>query len=172
MNAAPPPPGTFSWRLELHDGDVQAIEALVRATGFFTDEEAGVAGQLAADRLEKGTGSDYEFLIAERADRMIGYTCYGRTPCTPANYDLYWIAVAPDHQGRHIGAGLFARTEFLIGRKKGRRIYAETSGTDKYAPTRRFYEASGFRREAVLADFYRDGDDKVIYMKPVKELNP
>jgi hypothetical protein len=34
---------------------------------------------------------------------------------------------------------------------------------EKYVSTRRFYERTGFTAEAVLKDFYRPGDDKVIY---------
>ena len=45
----------------------------------------------------------------------------------------------------------------------GRRVYVETSGRAQYEPTRRFYEACGYAREAVLTDFYAPGDDKVIY---------
>ena len=155
----------FDIRHDLRVGDVEAIEALVAATGFFTEEEVGVAGLLAADRLEKGAGSEYEFLIVEADGALAGYACYGRTPCTGANYDLYWIAVAPAHQGHGLGRALFAEVEAIVARAGGRRIYAETSGTDKYAPTRKFYLRTGFQCEAVLKDFYRDGDDKVIYMK-------
>lgn len=156
---------TFETRHDLRAGDVEAIEALVAATGFFTEEEVGVAGLLAADRLEKGTSSEYEFLIVEANGALAGYACYGRTPCTGANYDLYWIAVAPAHQGLGLGRALFAEVEAIVARAGGRRIYAETSGTDTYAPTRKFYLGAGFQCEAVLKDFYRDGDDKVIYMK-------
>ena len=47
----------------------------------------------------------------------------------------------------------------------GTRIYIDTSGRPQYAPTRAFYERIGFRCDAVLADFYAPGDDRVIYVK-------
>jgi hypothetical protein len=47
----------------------------------------------------------------------------------------------------------------------GRRIYIETSSQAKYAPTREFYRRCGYEPEAVLKDFYADGDDKLIYVK-------
>ena len=154
-----------SVRHELRAGDAQRIEALVAATQFFIEEEVGVAGALAADRIEKGPASDYAFVMVEEDGELAAYACYGRTPCTPANYDLYWIAVAPPFQGRGLGGTLFGMVETIVAEAGGRRIYAETSGTDKYEPTRAFYDAIGFRTEAVLRDFYREGDDKVIYMK-------
>ena len=42
---------------------------------------------------------------------------------------------------------------------------AETSSTERYAPTRTFYLRSGFREVANIADFYRAGDGKVVYEK-------
>ena len=40
-------------------------------------------------------------------------------------------------------------------------------GQAAYARTRAFYERSGFRCEAQLADFYASGDDRVIYTKVI-----
>ena len=45
------------------------------------------------------------------------------------------------------------------------RYFAETSSTERYAPTRSFYVRAGFREVASIADFYRAGDGKVIYEK-------
>ncbi|MBL8851541.1 MAG: hypothetical protein JNG89_17790, partial [Planctomycetaceae bacterium] len=58
-------------------------------------------------------------------------------------------------------------TERLIAKRGGRRVYAETSGREQYAPTRAFYERCGYQREATLKDFYAPGDDKVVYGKVV-----
>jgi len=41
----------------------------------------------------------------------------------------------------------------------------ETSSRAEYAPTRGFYERRGFRRAAVLPEYYAPGDDLVIYLK-------
>jgi len=46
-----------------------------------------------------------------------------------------------------------------------RRVYADTSARPQYAPTRAFYEASGYAPTAFLEDFYAPGDGKVIYVK-------
>jgi ribosomal protein S18 acetylase RimI-like enzyme len=46
-------------------------------------------------------------------------------------------------------------------------IVVETSGSERYIPTRRFYERIGFQQAAVVKDFYSVGDDKVIYVKYV-----
>jgi ribosomal protein S18 acetylase RimI-like enzyme len=51
-------------------------------------------------------------------------------------------------------------------RKAGaKKIYVDTSSSDRYAPTRGFYQRMGFIEEARLPDFYGPGDGKVIYVK-------
>ena len=46
-----------------------------------------------------------------------------------------------------------------------KRIYADTSSSDRYAGTRSFYERMGFREGARLPDFYAPGDGKIVYVK-------
>jgi ribosomal protein S18 acetylase RimI-like enzyme len=41
----------------------------------------------------------------------------------------------------------------------------ETSSRPEYEPARQFYESHGYRREAVVADFYAEGDSLVLYSK-------
>jgi len=41
----------------------------------------------------------------------------------------------------------------------------ETSQKDAYDPARRFYERCGYPEHARFADFYRPGDDLVVYYK-------
>jgi hypothetical protein len=48
-------------------------------------------------------------------------------------------------------------------------LIAETSSTPKYDRTRLFYEKKGFLRLAQIKDYYRAGDDLVIYGKYLKQ---
>ena len=52
-----------------------------------------------------------------------------------------------------------------------RRVYVDTSSRSQYEPTRAFYLACGYAREAFLADFYAPGDGKVIFVKALP-FNP
>ncbi|RPJ56034.1 MAG: GNAT family N-acetyltransferase [Acidobacteria bacterium] len=145
--------------------DPDQIRALVAATGFFTDEEVGIATELVEEALKRGDQSGYLLLVAEEDDRVLGYTCYGPIPGTDASYDLYWIAVHPDAQGRGLGKILIRETEKQIKAAGGQRVYIETSSREQYVPTRHFYLSCGYAQEALLVDFYRPGDSKVIYSK-------
>lgn len=157
--------GAFNWRSRAMAEDVARVRALVAATGMFNAAEIELAASLVAERLAKGAASGCHFIFAERAAELLGFACYGPILGTQDSFDLYWIAVAPGEQGRGLGVELYARAEAAMGAARAKHIYAETSCSDRYAPTRGFYQRLGFAEQALLPDFYAPGDGKVIYVK-------
>ncbi len=157
--------GAIAYREPLRPEDREAVGRLVRATGFFSEQEIGIAVELVEERLAKGEASGYSFLFAESADRLLGYACFGPIPGTVSSFDLYWIAVDPGEQGHGIGRTLIAGAERIMAKRGAGRIYADTSSRPRYDPTRAFYLACGYREAAFLADFYGPGDGKVIFVK-------
>jgi D-alanine-D-alanine ligase len=153
------------FRQEARPEDRETVGRLVRATGFFSEAEIGIAVELVEERLAKGDASGYCFLFAEEGDRLLGYACFGPIRGTVRCFDLYWIVVDPGKQGRGIGRTLMTASEQLMDERGARLIYADTSSRPQYEPTRAFYLACGYRQEAVLADFYAPGDGKVIFVK-------
>ncbi len=153
------------WRHELIPDDPQRICRLVEATGFFSQEEIDIAGELAHERLLHGQASGYHFSLAEADGHLLGYTCHGPIPGSLWSHDLYWIAVHPDCQGQGLGSQLLIQCEQQITEVGGARLYADTSSRPQYRPSRVFYEHSGFDRAAKLPDFYGPGDGKVIFCK-------
>lgn len=156
-------------RRGLEPADREAIEELIRATGFFNPEEIEVALELVDDRLSNGGSSHYRFLVAESAGRVAGYACWGPIPGTVASADLYWIVVHPRFQGKRIGASLLEAAEEWMASAGRTRVYVETSTRPQYLPTRAFYDACGYRLAAELADFYAPGDGKAVFLKVLGE---
>lgn len=153
------------YRQEIKPTDIDAISNIVRSSGFFSTPEIDIAVELAEEKLELGNESTYRFLFAEKEKEVIGYTCYGFIFATAGSFDLYWIAVHEKFRGQGLGESLLTETENLIRTAGGRLIYADTSSRDQYKPTHFFYEKCGYRREALLKDFYAPGDSKIIYVK-------
>jgi GNAT superfamily N-acetyltransferase len=155
----------LSYRQKVLAADQEAVRAIVGASGFFSDEETAIAAELVEARLLQGENSGYFFLFAERAREVAGYTCFGPIPGSIHSYDLYWIAV--DNRLRYggIGKDLLSRTEAMIRKRGGKRIYIETSARPQYEKTAAFYLACGYRQEAFLEDFYAPGDGKLIFVK-------
>ena len=78
----------MTWRTKLRPGDVAAVHALVRDTGFFSEEEQLVAVELVEERLAKGAASGYEFVFADAADRpgeLRASACDGPVPATESS---------------------------------------------------------------------------------------
>ncbi len=157
-------------RQEVRASDVEAVRSIVRATGFFSDDEVSIAAELVEERLRDGLASGYEFLFADRDGKVQGYSCFGEVPGTSGSYDLYWIAVGPSCQGAGLGTYLMQCTEAILCERGARRVFAETSGRAQYAPTRKFYLRCGYALEATLADFYASGDDKLIFGKELQAI--
>lgn len=154
------------FREQVCDKDVEAIQSLVEATGFFSPQEVLIAAELVEERLAKGEKSGYHFIFAQDpSGKVLGYACFGPVPGTRSSFDLYWIAVDRICQGRGIGRNLIERAERAAVEKGCSRIYAETSSRRLYEPTRRFYQSCGYREEALLEDFYAPGDSKIIFVK-------
>lgn len=147
--------------------DVLRVRAIVRSTGFFSEEEIRIAEELVELTLEQGARSGYHFVFLELDGELVGYSAFGPVPATVSSWDLYWIAVDDEHRGRSYGRALLAETETRVRAAGGTRIYADTAGRPQYAPTHRFYERSGYTRVAVLDDYYAPGDAKVTYLKVI-----
>lgn len=155
----------IKFRYEVMPEDLEAIRRLAESTGFFYSDEVDVAEELVRERLAKGDNSGYYFVLAEYAGRLAGYSCYGPIACTASSFDVYWIVVDPDLQGRGIGRRLLMETERLVRAAKGERVYVETSQRPLYTSTREFYEKNSYKAQSLLENFYGPGDGKVTYCK-------
>lgn len=143
-----------------------AVERLVRATGYFRDEEVAIAMEV-LDAYFAAPDRDYSALAAlDARGTLAGYIVYGPTPGTAGTFDVYWIAVAPEQQRAGVGTLLLAEMERRL-EGRARLLLVETSGQPMYAPTRAFYERRGYREVARVPDFYADGDDRVIFARRV-----
>ncbi len=146
--------------------DKAPVLGLIRATGFFTADEVGVAEELMDVYLDRPDQKDYGVVVVEGDDGApAGYMTWGPTPLAEDAYDLYWMAVAPSEQGKGRGKELVRWLEAEVGRRRGRLIIIETSSQPKYHGTRQFYIDLGYKEVARIPDFYRAGDDRVIYAK-------
>jgi acetoin utilization deacetylase AcuC-like enzyme/GNAT superfamily N-acetyltransferase len=157
----------LEWRSAVMADDVLRVRSLVASTGFFNAAEVELAAELVTERLTKGIRSGYHFVLAERGAALVGYACYGPIHGTKDSYELFWIAVSPEEQRRGLGAQVYARAETAMRKAGARAIYADTSSSDRYAPTRGFYQRVGFVEQARIADFYAPDDSKIIYVKPL-----
>lgn len=149
---------------ELVPDDREDLLKILKNTGVFKNYEIEIADELIQDSLKPA--SDYfSFCAVNEENRLAGYVCCGPTPCTSGTFDLYWIAVDPTRQGNGIGKQLLKQAEKFVLEKGARLMLIETSSTAEYDNTRKFYLNNGYQQLAVIPDFYRPGDGKIIYGK-------
>jgi len=164
-----PHTGVHIRQLEPHDRPL--IEKMVISTGKFNDVEIATALELVDEAIERGEESGYIFAVLEYGKRhrvVQGYACYGPVPLTHGAYDLYWIVVDPTSQKKGFGRHLLEYVERDVLSRGGSMILIETSSQESYGATIRFYERSGYDLVARIRNFYKIGDDKLVFQK---ELN-
>ncbi|HYC61570.1 MAG TPA: N-acetyltransferase [Thermoanaerobaculia bacterium] len=146
--------------------DRERIREILVATARFTRQEVGWAMELVDNALGPVEKREYSVYVLEDPEGAVqGYVCYAPTPLTDGVYDLYWIAVDPNRQGRGLGQMLLRFVETELRRRDGRMLLIETSSKRSYAPTVRFYQRAGYREISRIKDFYRIEDDKVVFSK-------
>ncbi len=145
--------------------DRASVSRILRQTDMFSSEEIQVAEELIDLYLKEPDQKDYEIMVIEDGADVAGYLCFGPTPATDGTYDLYWIAVSPAVQGKGFGKKLVSWLENDLQNRKARMIIIETSSQPKYESTRKFYLKTDYKEVARIPDFYKTGDDRVIYAK-------
>lgn len=157
----------LTFRTEPRQSDIQAVREIIVSTRFFYDHEVEIAVELVEERLKEGESSGYYFVFADLDGKTVAYSCFGSDIMSKTCYDLYWIATHNDYRGKGIGRKLLAETEKHSRAMGCIILIAETSGLPHYAPTRAFYENTGFLLEATIKDYYTIGDDKLFFTKRI-----
>jgi ribosomal protein S18 acetylase RimI-like enzyme len=156
---------------QLLPADKDPIREILEETSVFTNDEVSVALELIEIVLSHPNQKDYLiYSWISETEKVLGYYCIGPTPMTIGTYDLYWIAVKPSTHNKGIGKGLLNHAESLIRQRGGRLIVAETSSQPKYENTRKFYVSANYEELARIKDYYKIGDDLVVYGKYVSQI--
>jgi ribosomal protein S18 acetylase RimI-like enzyme len=143
--------------------DRQGLFSLAAAISNFNAEEVELAREVIGDALDSDQHGYHLLVAVARDGQLLGFICYGQIPITDRRWDLYWIAVDPRQARGGIGSRLLHAMESRLGR--GTRVYVDTSSTEGYAAARSFYERHGYQVAGRFPDFYRQGDDKIVYVK-------
>jgi ribosomal protein S18 acetylase RimI-like enzyme len=152
-------------RKELIPEDLHSIEQMLRDVGVFNEEEVACCIELAVETL--GLKEGYHWVLAEEADKLCGLICYGSVPLTDGTWDLYWILRSPHSTSKGVANALLQACEEHLRQEKARLLVLDTSSTPPYQPARDFYLRSGFTLSARLVEYYRPGDDLLIYTKRI-----
>jgi len=148
----------------LKPSDRAGLEAALRSDDTFKEVEIAVALELIDDATEN-RDKDYWIRVACDGDDLAGYICFGPTPMTASTYDLYWIVTHAAHRGKGVAGSLINAMEAELRGISATAIRVETSQTEGYGAARTLYAKYDYPETARLPDFYRPGDDLIVYYK-------
>jgi len=150
---------------ELARDDREEVIALLRATKNFSEAEIAIAEELIDISIEKTEQKDYYAFVAEEKNSVAGFLLLGPTPATAGTYDMYWIAAHPEFQGGGIAQELDDFAVRFVKEHGGYLLIAETSSQPSYERTRAFYAKQRYETLARITDYYKRGDDLIIFGK-------
>lgn len=143
--------------------DQGAIAPLLTALNLFEAEEVAMITNMLAEHFDSDPSSDLWLIDDENGPVGIAYAAPERM--TDGTWNLYLLAVHPDHQKQGRGAALLNHVEEALAAQSVRVLLVETAGVEDFEYVRQFYLNSGFREEARISEFYGEGVDKVVFWK-------
>jgi len=87
---------------------------------------------------------------------------------TDGTYNLLAIGVRKDVQGKGIAKEMMNYIEQVLKEKGARILIVETSSDEAQFPARSLYTKIGYHQEAIIRDFWNDGEDKIVFWKRIK----
>ena len=140
--------------------DVPALCGVLDSTELFPSDmlEDMLAPALAGE-------TDAFWLTCHFDGKAVGLCYTVPEELADGTWNMLALAIHPDLQGRGLGAALVSAAEQHLRDMSQRILIVDTSGTDDFALTRKFYAQNGYEEEARIRDFWAEGDDKVIFRK-------
>ena len=144
--------------------DTTALLALTEATGLFESNQIEELAQMLNQHFSDEADSQGIWLT-DYDNEPVGVAYVAPERMTDGTWNLYLIAIHPDHQKQGRGAALLQYVEQMLTERGERVLLVETSGTDDFKYVRIFYRNNGYEEEARIRDFYTDGVDKIVFRK-------
>lgn len=145
-------------------GDISDIKQVLDTIELFPSE---MLDDMISDYLNNPETEEIWFTETKNGKPISLGSC-APEQLTEGTYNLYAIGVRSDIQSKGIGSRMMTFIENHLKTNGHRILIVDTSGTDDFKLTRKFYEKLGYKNEAVIRDFWKDGDDKVTYWKKLK----
>jgi len=149
--------------------EIPELIALAKETGLFELEQLDDLTKILKQHFDnRRESSDLWFTYRGKEPVAVAYVAPERM--TQGAWNLYLIAVHPNHQRKGYGKSLLQHIEQVLANRDERILLVETSGTDEFTYVRQFYRNNGYEEEARIREFYAPGVDKVIFRKSLSVI--
>ena len=114
----------------------------------------------------RNPGGDYIIFEERVGQEVAGFIIFGRISFTEYSWDIYWLLVGKKFQGMGLGKKLLVRVEkFVLERGRSSILKVETSTGKEYSHARNLYTRHGYKEMGIIPDFYKEGDNLIVYYK-------
>lgn len=157
-------------RAVIHN-DLAALKKVIDANDLFPSDmlDEMLSDYFDNTNTDQEQASDLWFTYEDGEPVAIAYCAPEKM--TEGTWNLYLIAVHPDHQGKGYGTAMLHHLEQILAKQGERLLLVETSGLDSFSPTRSFYQQRGYEEEARIREFYQAGEDKIVFRKLLTNIN-
>lgn len=148
---------------DMAEGDTERMIDIVRMC------DPGIPESLRRDLARwhaAGKPDTERYFVAAGDDEVVGLV--GFQPDAWGVRDISWLVwgyIDPVRQRQGIGDMLFDHAEQILVKRGIRKIYLDVGNADAHVAAINFHERRGYAREGHLPDFWRDGEDFIIFGK-------
>src|SRR5687767_2953673 len=145
---------------ELRPADAAGVDAIVAPEIERSSYSAGV--RAAVDAVLSAPAGESRGLVAIRRERVVGVIVFGGTAGSLGAGRIQLIAVARDSRRSGIASALIDRALEVLTAEGMRAVFIELPDDPALSGVTRLLVRCGFRVDARVADFFRDGVDLAI----------
>ncbi|WP_020536398.1 GNAT family N-acetyltransferase [Lewinella cohaerens] len=143
--------------------DIPRLKAVIATSDLFPPD---LLDDMIAPYL---AGEDESIWLTGEEDNPTFVAFCAPEQMTEGTWNLYLIAVYSELQSKGYGRQVMGYLEDLLAEQGARVLLVETSGLPEFERTRSFYHQCNYTEEARIRDFYKAGEDKVVFWKSLQE---
>ena len=151
------------------EADEKAVLRVLSASELFSsDELPGLMDVIKGHFAVTGHANEEDggVLVVEAAGGIAAVAYYAPERMTQGTWNLYMLVVDPEQRRHRFGTMLIDAVERTLLRR-AHLLLVETIDLPAFLAARSLYLRSGFTLEARVRDFYKPGEDKLIFRKLV-----
>jgi ribosomal protein S18 acetylase RimI-like enzyme len=149
--------------------DKTDLITLAEASGLFESSQTEELAEM-LDQHFSGESDSQDLWFTDDDNGIVGVAYVAPERMTEGTWNLYLIAIHPDCQRQGRGTALLSHVEQMLAKRGERMLLVETSGLEDFEYVHAFYRKSGYEEEARIREFYKAGDDKIIFRKALKSV--
>jgi ribosomal protein S18 acetylase RimI-like enzyme len=145
--------------------DLTDLKEVINSNELFP---TALLDEMTADFFNNENSNDI-WLTEESNHHPIAVVYCAPERMTEGTYNLFLIAIHKEYQGLGVGSKLMTQIEELLANMGARILIVETSALPSFELTRKFYLKLGYQKEAVIREFYQEGEDKIVFWKKLSK---